>query len=54
MRRCILVRHLKPTRESLHINDLLSLVASRVYVIEKLLAHLREGGTDGRREGVCV
>ena len=53
MRPCILARHLKPARESFHIIDPpLSLAASRVYVIEKLLAYLREGGQkDGRTEG---
>ncbi len=51
----MLARHLKSARESLQIIDpLLSRAASRVYVIEKLLAYLREGGKDRRKEGERV
>ena len=48
-----MARHLKPAWESPHItiDHLLSLVAARVYIIEKLLAYLREAGKDRRREG---
>ena len=52
-RPCFEARHLKPARESPHITIdlLLSLVAARVYIIEKLRAYLREAGKDRRREG---
>ena len=52
-RPCFEARHLKPARESPHITIdlLLSIVAARVYIIEKLRAYLREAGKDRRREG---